>query len=227
MFLKTALLVLKKDFAIEVKSFEIASTTLFFAVTCILIFSFAFVRDGEPINAELVPAGVLWIAVAFAGLLAIGRVFERERYGETLRALFLAPAPRAAIYIGKLMGVVLLLFVTELLLVPMIVFAFGAPLFTWVLPLAGLLIAGTIGFAAVGTLFASMLVRSRAREIMLPILLYPFTIPVLIGGVWGTAALLGEEPSVPVATMWTAILTAYDVVWIALSLWVFEPLMIE
>src|SRR5580765_5400526 len=227
MFLRTALLVLKKDFAIEVKSLEIASTTLFFAVTCVLIFSFSFVKDGEPINAALVPAGVLWIAVAFAGLLAIGRVFERERYGETLRALFLAPGPRAAIYIGKLMGVVLLLLLTELLLVPMIAFAFGAPLFRWVLPLSGLLITGTIGFAAVGTLFASMLVRSRAREIMLPILLYPFTIPVLIGGVWGTAALLGDEPSVPVATMWTAILTAYDVVWISLSLWVFEPLMIE
>jgi len=91
----------------------------------------------------------------------------------------------------------------------------------------GLLVTGTIGFAAIGTMFASMLIRSRAREVMLPILLYPFTIPVLIGGVWGTASLLGEEPSVPVATMWMAILSAYDVVAITLSLWVFEPLMIE
>jgi heme exporter protein B len=122
---------------------------------------------------------------------------------------------------------VFLLLLTELLLVPMIAFVFQAPLFAWALPLAGLLVTGTIGFAAVGTLFASMLIRSRAREVMLPILLYPFTIPVLIGGVWGTAALLGDEPSVPVATMWTAILTAYDVLWITVSLWVFEPLMIE
>jgi heme exporter protein CcmB len=227
MFLKTALLVLKKDVAIEVKSYEIISTTLFFAVSCVLIFSFAFVKEGEAVNAELVPAGVLWIAVAFAGLLAIGRIFERERYGETMRALLLAPAPRSAIYVGKLLGVVLLLLLTELLLVPMIAFVFHAPLFAWPLPFAGLLVTGTIGFAAIGTMFASMLIRSRAREVMLPILLYPFTIPVLIGGVWGTAALLGEEPSVPVATMWMAILSAYDVVAITLSLWVFEPLMIE
>ena len=227
MFLKIALLVLKKDFAIEVKSFEIVSTTLFFAVTCVLIFSFSFVKDGQAINAAMVPAGVLWISVAFAGLLALGRVFERERYGDTLRALLLAPAPRPAIYVGKLAGVVLLLFATELLLVPMIALIFQAPLLAWALPLSGLLVTGTIGFAAVGTLFAAMLVRSRAREVMLPILLYPVTIPVLIGGVWGTAALLGEEPSVPVAMMWTGLLASFDVVFVTLALWTFEPLMTE
>lgn len=227
MFLKTALLVLKKDFAIEVKSYEILATAMFFAVSCVLIFSFAFVREGEAISRDMVPAGVLWIAVAFAGLLALGRVFERERYSETLRALLLAPAPRPAIYVGKLAGVVLLLFATEALLVPMIALIFHAPLFRWLVPLAGLLVTGTIGFAAVGTLFAAMLVRSRAREVMLPILLYPVTIPVLIGGVWGTAALLGEQPSVPVATMWMSLLASFDVVFVTLALWTFEPLMTE
>jgi heme exporter protein CcmB len=221
------LLVLKKDLAIEVKSYEIVSTTLFFAVACVLIFSFSFVKDGEPINAAMVPAAILWIAVAFAGLLALGRVFERERYGETLRALLLAPAPRPAIYVGKLAGVVLLLFTAELMLVPMISVIFHAPLLRWALPLGGLLVTGTIGFSAVGTLFAAMLVRSRAREVMLPILLYPVTIPVLIGGVWGTAALLGEEPSVPVATMWIGMLASFDVVFVTLALWTFEPLMTE
>ncbi len=226
-FLKVALLVLKKDFAIEVRSYEILSTTVFFAVSCVLIFSFAFVKDGEAINAAMVPSGVLWIAVAFSGLLALGRVFERERYSETLRALLLAPAARPAIYIGKLLGVLLVLFATELLLVPMIALIFHAPLLKWALPLAGLLVTGTIGFAAVGTLFAAMLVRSRAREVMLPILLYPVTIPVLIGGVWGTAALLGEEPSVPVAMMWMGLLSSFDVVFVTLALWTFEPLMTE
>jgi heme exporter protein CcmB len=227
MFVRTAFLVLKKDLAIEMKSYEILSTTMFFAVTCVLIFSFAFVREGEAISRDMVPAGVLWIAVAFAGLLALGRIFERERYGETLRALLLAPAPRPAIYLGKLAGVVLLLLATEALLVPMIALIFHAPLFAWMVPLSGLLVAGTIGFAAVGTLFAAMLVRSRAREVMLPILLYPVTIPVLIGGVWGTAALLGDEPSVPVATMWTGLLASFDVVFVTLALWTFEPLMTE
>ena len=228
MFLRTALLVLKKDVAIEVKSLEIVSTTLFFAVSCVLIFSFALVGpDGEAIDKAMVPSAILWIAVAFAGVLGLGRAFERERYGETLKALLLAPAPRPAIYIGKLLGILLLLFTTELILVPMIAFVFGARLFDRVLLLAGLLVAGTIGFAAVGTLFAAMLVRSRSREIMLPILLYPITIPVLIAGVRGTSALLSTDPSVPAATMWLGVLMSFDVVFVTLALWTFEPLMTE
>jgi heme exporter protein CcmB len=227
MFLRVALLVLKKDFTIEVKSLEILSTTLFFAVTCVLIFSFAFVSDGRPIDAAMVPSAILWIAVAFAGMLALGRTFERERYGETLRALLLAPAPRTAIYVGKLLGIVLLLTVMELLIVPMIALVFQAPLFNWPWALAGLLLAGTVGFAAVGTLFAAMLVRSRAREVMLPILLYPVTIPVLIAGVRGTSALLQAEPSLPTATMWMSVLASFDVVFVTLALWTFEPLMTE
>src|SRR4051794_39694195 len=91
-FLAVALLVLKKDFAIEVKSREILYTTLFFAVACVLIFAVAFVKEGQPI--EDAAGGILWIAVAFAGTLALSRTFERERYGDTLRALLLAPAPR-------------------------------------------------------------------------------------------------------------------------------------
>jgi len=228
MFLRTALLVLKKDVAIEVRSLEVVSTTLFFAISCVLIFSFALVDEaGHAIDEAMVPAAILWIAIAFAGVLGLGRAFERERYGETLRALLLAPAPRPAIYVGKLLGILLLLFTTELVLVPMIAFVFGAALFDQIVLLSGLLVSGTIGFAAVGTLFAAMLVRSRSREIMLPILLYPFTIPVLIAGVRGTSALLNENPSVPVAVQWLGVMTSFDVVFVTLSLWTFESLMTE
>src|SRR5262245_65379584 len=90
MFVRTALLVLRKDFAIEVKSREILYTTLLFALSCVLVFSIAFVKQGEPV--EDAAAGILWIAIEFAGTLALGRTFERERYSETLRALLLAPS---------------------------------------------------------------------------------------------------------------------------------------
>src|SRR6266516_4897241 len=158
MFVRVALLLLKKDFAIEVKSREILYTTLFFALACVLIFSFAFVKEGQPL--EDAAAGILWIAVAFSGTLALGRTFERERYGETLRALLLAPAPRAALYVGKLLGMLALLGLAELLLVPLIALLFAAPLFSRPLLLIALLAGGTIGFCAVGTLFAAMLVRA-------------------------------------------------------------------
>ncbi len=176
-FFQVALLVLKKDFAIELKSYEILSTTLFFAVSCVAIFSFAFVREGQaPVDAA---AGILWIAIAFSGTLALGRTFERERYGETLKALLLAPAPRPAIYLGKLLGIMTLLFATELIVVPMVAFLFSAPFFERPLLLVALLALGTLGYASVGTLFAAMLVRARTRDVMLPILLYPITIPVI------------------------------------------------
>jgi len=225
MFVRTAWLVLRKDFAIEVKSLEVLTTTLFFAISCVLIFAFAFVKNGQA--PEDAAAGILWIAIAFSGTLALGRTFERERYSETLRALLLAPAPRPALYVGKLLGMLALLAVAELLLVPLIAFLFQAALFSRPLLLAAILAGGTVGFSAVGTLFAAMLVRARSRDVLLPILLYPITIPVIIGGVRGTAALLASPVDEPGAIMWIGILAAFDVVFVTLSLWTFEPLMTE
>ena len=225
MFLRTAWLVLRKDVAIEAKNWEVLTTTLFFAVACMMIFAFAFVKEGRPV--EDAAAGILWIAIAFSGTLALGRTFERERYGETLRALLLAPAPRPALYVGKLLGMLVLLAVAEALLVPMIALLFQATLFSRPVLLAGLLAGGTIGFSAVGTLFAAMLVRARSRDVLLPVLLYPIIIPVIIAGVRGTAALLGDTPDEPTAIMWIGILAAFDAVFVTLALWTFEPLMTE
>ncbi len=225
MFFRTAWLVLRKDVAIEVRSWEVLTTTLFFAASCVLVFAFAFVREGQAVPDAA--AGILWIAIAFSGTLALGRTFERERYSETLRALLLAPAPRPALYLGKLLGMLALLGLAELMLVPMVAFLFQATLFSRPLLLAGLLAGGTIGFAAVGTLFAAMLVRARSRDVLLPILLYPITIPVIIAGVRGTSALLGATPDEPTAKMWIGILASFDVVFVTLALWTFEPLMTE
>jgi heme exporter protein CcmB len=225
MFARVALLILRKDVAIEVKSREILYTTLFFAASCVLVFAFALVKDGAP--PEGGPAGILWIAIAFSGTLALGRTFERERYSETLRALLLAPAARPAIYVGKLMGIVLLLLVAEAMLVPGVALLFQAPMFARPVLLTGLLVAGTVGFASVGTLFAAMLVRSRSRDVMLPILLYPITVPVIIAGARGTSALLQPAADEAAALMWIALLVCFDVVFVTLALWTFEPLMTE
>ena len=225
MFWRTAWLVLRKDIAIEAKSWEVLTTTLFFAVSCVLIFAFAFVKEGRAV--EDAAAGILWIAISFSGTLALGRTFERERYGETLRALLLAPAPRAALYLGKLLGMLALLALAELLLVPIVALMFSAPLFARPLLLMALLAGGTLGFCAVGTLFAAMLVRARSRDVLLPILLYPIVIPVIIAGVRGTAALLATPPDEPAAIMWLGILAAFDTVFVTLALWTFEPLMTE
>ena len=224
-FLGTVWLVMRKDLRIEIRSREILYTTLFFAVACVLVFAFGFVRDGRPL--EDASAGILWIAVAFSGTLALGRAFDRERHNETLRALMLAPVPRPALYVGKLLGVLVLLAAVEIVIVPLIVLMFQANLLTHPWLMMALLVTGTIGFAAVGTLFAAMLVRARSRDVLLPILLYPITIPVIIAGVRGTAALLQAEVDIPMARAWLSMLVFFDVVFITIALWTFEPVMTE
>ena len=224
-FLRAVWLVLQKDLVIEFRSREILYTTVFFAVSAVLVFSFGFVREGVP--TEGAAAGILWVAIAFSGTLALGRTFERERQGDTLRALMIAPVDRPALYLAKLAGMLALLFAVEALLVPLIGLLFQAPLGGYPLLMAGLLAAGTIGFASVGTLFAAMLVRSRSRDVLLPVLLYPMTIPVIIAGVRGTAALLQPEAEPAMARMWLSVLVSFDVVFITLALWTFEPLMKE
>ncbi len=224
-FIGIAWLVMRKDLTVEVRSREIVYTTLFFAVSCILVFSFSFVRDGRALDHAA--AGILWIAIAFAGTLALGRAFERERQSETLRALLLAPVDRPAIYVGKMLGLLALLAGVELVLVPVVGLLFQAPIFSRPLLLAALLACGTAGFVAVGTLFAAMLVRSRSRDVLLPVLLYPITVPVIIAGVQGTSALFQAEVDESIAVMWITMLAAFDAVFLTLALWTFEPVMTD
>ena len=224
-FLRVAWIVMRKDLTVEVRSREILYTTAFFAASCVLVFAFALVREGRPM--EDAAAGILWIAISFSGTLALGRTFERERQTETLKALMLAPADRPAIYVGKLMGIVALLGVVEIMLVPMVGLLFNATFWSRPVWLVILLAAGTLGFTSVGTLFAAMLVRARSRDVLLPVLLYPITIPIIFGGVRGSAALLQQTPDEPMIRFWASLLVFFDVVFVTLALWTFEPLMTE
>ena len=224
-FFRVAWLVMRKDLTVESRSWEMVSTTLFFAVSCVLVFAFAFVREGQPVEGAA--AGILWIAVAFSGTLALGPAFDRERHHDALRGLLLAPVERSAIFLGKFLGVVLLMTAVEIVVAAMVALLFQAPLAAHGGWIAALLLLGNIGFAAVGTLFAAMLARTRSRSVLLPILLYPVTLPALIAGVMGTTALLQAEPNVDLARLWAALLLCFDAVFTTLALWTFEPVMTE
>jgi heme exporter protein CcmB len=223
--LGAAWLIAKKDLVVEARSRELAYTTVFFAFACMLVFAFSFVREGRAL--EGVPAGILWVTVTFSGTLALSRAFERERQAETLRALLLAPIERAAVYLGKLLGLILLMTGVELIIVPVIGLLFDAPIGRAPWLLAGLLATGTIGLAAVGTLFAAMLVRAHSRDVLLPVLLYPIAVPVVIAGVLGTASIFAAEPNLAMARDWLAMLVFFDAVFVTLSLWTFGPVMSE
>lgn len=224
-FFRIIWLVLRKDIRVESRSREILYTTAFFAASCVLVFSFAFVRAGRPVEGA--EAGIVWVALAYAGQLALGRAFERELHHDALRGLLLAPAERAAIFVGKLLGVVLLMALVEVVVVFFVALFFSTAFFGHGFLFLGLLAAGTVGFAAVGTLFAAMLTRIQSRAVLLPVLLYPVTVPVLIGGVSGTLALIQPDPDLDLARFWLALLVFFDAVFLTLALWTFEPLMTE
>jgi heme exporter protein B len=224
-FFRTVWTIARKDLVIEARSRELAYTTLFFSVSVVLVFSFSFVVEGVALTDAA--AGILWVAIAFAGTLALGRTFERERQGDTLKALLLSPAERPAIYLGKLVGLLLLMALVEALIVPVVGLLFQAPIGRAPLLLIGLLAAGTLGFAAVGTLFAAMLIRAQSRDVLLPVVLYPITVPLVIAGVRGTAAIFGAEPNLAMAQAWLSMLVFFDAVFLTLALWVFGPVMSE
>jgi heme exporter protein CcmB len=223
--LGAAWLIAKKDLVVESRSRELAYTTVFFALSCLLIFAFGFVKEGNATPDAA--AAILWVSLTFSGTLALGRAFEREREGETLRALILAPVERPAVYLGKLLALLLLMAGVEIIIVPLVGLLFAAPIWRAPWLLMGLLAAGTLGFASVGTLFAAMLLRARSRDVLLPVVLYPIIIPVVIAGVRGTAEIFAADPNLGMARAWLAMLVFFDAVFCTLALWTFGPVMSE
>lgn len=214
-----------KDLRIELRSRELLYTMTFFAAIVVLIFSFAFVKEGTPIS-DVVP-GILWATVSFAGTLGLSRAFGRERENDTMRGLLLTPASRTAVFLGKAVSIVTFMVIVEIVVAPMIAVLFNAPMFQQPLPLILSLVLATIGFSVVGSVFAAMLLRSSSRDALLPVVLYPILVPMLIAATKSTAALLETVPDMPAAWFWIKFLAVYDAIFIVVSLWTFESLVID
>lgn len=224
-FFRLVAAVAGKDLRIELRSREILYTMAFFAVTIVVVFSFSFVRDKRLVS-EAVP-GIIWGALAFAGTLGLGRAFDREREGDTMRALLLSPAPRLAIFLGKAIAMAVFIGVVALVIAPVTALLYGLEVRGGWGPLALALGLGVLGIAVVGTVFAAMLLRVRSRDVLLPVILYPLLIPLFLAGTRATAALVALQPSTDEAWFWIQFLVAYDALFVVASLWTFEALVIE
>lgn len=222
-FLRTAGAVAAKDLRVELRSREVVYTMTFFAAVIVVVFSFAFVKDQKAL-IEAVP-GVAWAAVVFAGTIGLGRAFDREREGDTMRALLLSPAPRLAVFAGKTVAITALVFAVEVVVLPLCLLFFNVDLGAGVAHLALVLVLGAIGFAVVGTVFAAMLLRIRSRDVLLPVVLYPILVPMIMAGTKATSTLLAGATGD--AWFWTQFLAAYDAIFIIVALWTFEALVIE
>jgi heme exporter protein B len=216
-FLRKVLAIVWKDVRAELRTKDILSSMLVFAGLSVLIFQFAF--DLRADNVRLVLPGVLWIAITFAGVLGLNRSFILEQDRGSLEGLLLAPVDRSAIYFGKLIGNLLFIFIVELLLLPLMTVLFNV----WLLSPALLLVValGTVGYAAVGTLFAALSINTRAREVMLPILLFPVMVPVFVAGVQAVSRLLDGD-SLADIVRWVQLLVAYDAIFLAAAMLLFD-----
>lgn len=219
---RAALLVLRKDLQIELRTGEVTVTTGLFATLVTLLASLSFFIDEN--SARLVAPGVLWVSVAFSGVLAMGRSWTRERDNDVFRGLMLSPAPRSALYVGKLLGTLVFLAAIECVLVLEVGLLFNLDLLPILGPLILLLALGTIGFAAAGNLFAAMGVRTSARDLVLAVALFPVIAPALLCGVVGTRELLTGAPLAEIWS-WIKILIASDLTFITAGVLLFEPLL--
>lgn len=194
-----------KDVATEWHTREMVSAMLVFAVLSLLVFSFALDLRGA--TARAAAPGVLWATVAFAGTLGLSRSLVREQQTGCIDGLLLAPVDRTAIFFGKALGNLIFIIIVEMILLPLFAGLFNVPL----LRPDGVLITllGTVGYAAVGTLLAAMAVNTRAREVLLPILLLPLAFPVLIAAVQATGTLL-EGGTLAEASGWLRLIVVYD-----------------
>lgn len=216
-FLRAMWAVMWKDLSAELRSRELLSAMLVFALLVILIFNFALDLD---VSARFsVTSGVLWVTFAFAGTLGLNRSMAVEKDRGCLDGLLLAPVDRAAIYFGKAIGNLVFMLIIEIIVLPVYSALYNVNLF-----IPGLLVVtllGSIGYVAVGTLLSTMAVQARTRDILLPILLFPVVLPVLLGGVKASGFFL-EGREMDVIWPWINLLITYDVIFIAIAFMVFD-----
>jgi len=216
-FFNQIITVATKDIKTELRTRETLSGMLVFALLVVLIFNFAF--DLRVDNVRSVVPGALWVTFTFAGVLGLNRSFASERDQGSLEGLLLAPVDRSALYLGKTSANIVFMLITEVIVLPVSTVLFNLNLLHPQLFVVALL--GTIGFAGVGTLFSAIAINTRARDVMLPILLFPISIPIIIAAVKLTSAIL-DTGAVTEAGTWWPLLISFDAIFLVVSALIFE-----
>ncbi|HZS77652.1 MAG TPA: heme exporter protein CcmB [Ktedonobacteraceae bacterium] len=213
-FFSQVLAILWKDIRCELRSRQTWMGMGMFALLVLVIFNFAF--DLRADNKAAIAPGALWVAFVFASLLGLGRTIAAERERGSMDRLLLCPVDRKAIYLAKLLGNLLFIGVVELVALPVFAALFNIPLFGAFLPIV---LLGTIGIAAIGTLFSAMAAATSARELLLPLLVFPLIVPVVIGAVRATGSLMAPSFNEP---PWLGLIAAFDVIFLSASMLMFE-----
>jgi len=208
---------LTKDIRLEWRSKDALNSMLFFSLLVVVIFSFSF----DPLAEESrhIVGGLIWVAFLFAAVVALNQTWARELRNQVLDAYRVSPAPPNALFLAKALGNFIFVGVLEALMTPLFVVFYNLRVLGPSWQLLPIVILGNWALVVNGTLFAAMSLRTRSREIMLPLLLFPISIPAVLGMVSGTTAILTGETS---ARFWIVLLLTYDVVFTTACLALFE-----
>lgn len=218
-YLRKVSAIVWKDIVAELRTKEMFSAMFVFAVLVIVVFNFAFDLRVSGERVRQVAPGALWVAFAFAGILGLNRAFVAEKDRGCLEGLLLAPVDHTAIYFGKMISTALFMLIVEALMLPVFTAFFGVNLFD--LRLVFIIVLGTVGFASVGTILSAMTAQTRAREVLLPILLLPVAAPVLIAAVKATAGILDGLTMAEIA-LWWQLLLAFALLYPAVAFMTFD-----
>ena len=217
--LRRARAVALKDLTAEWRTRANFNAVTFFGALMLLLFGFALGPDAETLRRAA--PGIIWLTVLFSGVLAFNRSYQIELDDDALEALLSYPGDRRAIFVGKLGANLTFVLLVELIIVPLTVILYGLPLARPFADFVAVLLLGTFGFVTLGTFYSALSSRSRAREVLLPLLLFPMLVPLLIAAAQATSALLAGDPMRDART-WIGVLAAFDVIFFFASLYAFE-----
>ena len=210
----------RKDLLLETRNKDVIVAVSVFALLVLMIFTFAI--DINQVNAKLTGPGILWASIAFAGVTGLNRAFALELEGNTLEALMLAPISRDLIYAGKMFGNFLFITAAQIIVIPIFAVLFNLAVLRWEMLVVSLLT--TIGFSAIGTLFAAITIRVRAREVMLPLLFLPVVTPLIMAAVESTSHVVNDS-SWPEIYQWIQLAIAFDIAFIVVSAFIFQQIL--
>lgn len=213
---------LRKDLQLEWRSRDSINGMLFFSLLVVVVFSIAFDPTANPTMARQIAGGILWVALLFASVTALNQAWTREQRNRVLDAQRMAPAPASALFLGKALANMLFVTIIELVLAPLFIVFYNLHALGqgWLLLLVMPL--GTWALVCNGTFFAALGLRTRNRELLLPLILFPISIPALLGMVQATTAILSGESE---PTPWIRLLTAYNIIFTIVCLLLFETVL--
>lgn len=217
MFLKTVLAILWKDLVTEWRNRQIFSAMLVFALVVIFLFNFALELSRGA--QAVVTSGVIWVTFAFCGTLGFNRSLSAEQDRGCLDGLLLAPVNRAAIFVGKALSNLVFMLATAVVVLPVYSVLYNTNLFVPAFLLVVLL--GMLGYAALGTMLSGMSMRSRMRDLLLPVLLFPVALPLLVAVVKASSGLLDGQP-LSAVRHWMDLLVVYDIIFVTVAVVVFD-----